>query len=120
MKHARIWRSLLKGAGWGFLAALSQATYLHFSFQAFSLAEGAGLEFGGLIFSFCGGSALLGPKLQPTFDPTLAAVVAAIVSLTFSLMIATLAVACGIESAALGGLLLGAALGLSGGLLQEA
>ncbi|MBS2034584.1 hypothetical protein JST97_06340 [bacterium] len=109
----------LRGAIWGILGGAIAAGYLQFSLHSFSFSEAAGLQFGALIISFCGGSALLAPKLQPNLDPTTAAAVAAIAGLTFGLVTATLAVASGASSAVLGGALVGAAIAKAGSIISE-
>ena len=74
---------------------------------------------GSLILGFTGGATLLGPKLHSKVEPATAAALSGVGGLTISLVSSTLAMAMGVGPATVGGALVGAALGFTGGLILE-
>ncbi|ODT63191.1 hypothetical protein ABS71_14615 [bacterium SCN 62-11] len=114
-----VWRAAAKGALWGAAAGAAIGGYTHLSYQALPIPEAAGLQFGSLILGFTGGATLLGPKLHSKIEPSTAAALSGVGGLTLSLVSYTLAMTMGVGPATVGGALVGAALGFTGGLILE-
>ena len=113
-----VYKSMARGALLGAVAGAALGGYTQLAYQILPIQEAAGLQFGALLLGFTGGATLLGPKLQPPMDPSTAAAVAGVSGLGFALVTSTLAAASGVGAAAVGGALVGAAVGFTGGLIR--
>ena len=114
----QVYKTMAWGAVLGALAGVAVGGYTQLGYQSLPIQEAAGLQFGSLLLGFTGGATLLGPRLQPPMDPTTAAAMAGVAGLGFTLVTSTLAVAMGTGAAVVGGAVVGAALGFTGGLIR--